>query len=193
MMNGELQSEEALILKREIHSLGTTLLRGVQEVKESVSEELANQAEQSGKLLHEIVECRRELREVRKVLGLDVPIIPRPDPLPRRRHAVVPTSERPSIPPQFEAESGIVVTDTGSYRIEPGTLDRISKRISDIEDQKKLAEAEAAGAEKLRKELAAKNEVLSGRVKFVIILAGAFVASITTVVGLIEWSFRHVH
>lgn len=193
-MNGELQSEEALILKREIHSIGTTVLRAVQDIKESVSEELANQAEQSGKILHEVVECRREVREVRKVMGLDVPVIPRPDPRPHHRRQVSPpSSERPSIPPQFESESGIVVTDTGSYRIEPGTLDRISRRIADIEEGKKLAEAEAAGAEKLRKELAAKNDVLSGRVKFVIILAGSFVAFVTTTVGFIEWSFRHVH
>jgi hypothetical protein len=183
--NGELHSTEAIVLRREIHGIGSTVLRAVQEIKTSIEDKLGEQAEEIGKILGEMGDVKRDVRDVRRILGLENRSRPKPP-------NFVPPSDRPSIPVQFESENGIEVTDTGTYRIMPGTLDRISKRLSDMEQEKQTAEAEAVGKEKLRKELAEKNERLTGQVKLAIVLAGAVATMVTTIVAIIEWSIRHV-
>lgn len=203
MMNGELQSEEALILKREIHSIGTTVLRAVQDMKTTVEEGFAEQAESNGKVIGELGDIRRDVRDIKRVVGIDggATIAQQAQPhhhahrRPQPNGGEPPSSghARPSLPPQFEDESdSIVVTDTGSYRIPPGTLERISRKFAEMEQEKLVAKSQAEGADLLKKQLEANNKRLTDRVTFVIAVAGGVVAFISAVFGFVTWSIHHV-
>ena len=200
-MNGELQSDEALTLKRVIHSIGTNVLRAVQEAKSATEEGFAEQAEAMGKLLGELGDVKHDVRDVKRVLGLDgdhLVKVPRPEPhRPHRRPngdaSAPPVSERPSIPPRFVEEKGISITDTGSYRVDPLTLERLSRRMSDFEEKEKHANAVAEGAKALRDDLEAKNKKLSERITFIMAVGGGVIALIGAVATAIVWTAQHVH
>ncbi len=197
VMNGdELSSQEAIVLRGEIQTIGTTVLRAIGEVRNSVHESLADQAELVGKVMTEVSRVGSDVREIKRMLGIeDKPSAHHASHHPRHhRHSPPPASDRPSLPPQFaEEERDIEVTDTGSYRIPPGTLDRISRKFDKMEEEKKLAEAASTAKEQLRQELAAENEKLAKRVSLVIKIGAAFAAFVGAVATTITWTIHHVH